>query len=59
MTATVWLNPSGGAAVVGQGIPLSPQTIALTFGTPALPLPTAAMTAISSSGSVVISLVGQ
>jgi hypothetical protein len=56
--ATVWLNPSGGAAVVGQGIPLIAGAPPVTFGTPSLPLPTAAITAISEGVSQNVSIVG-
>jgi hypothetical protein len=56
-TATIWLNPTGSAAVVGAGAPI-PAGGALIFGAIDLPIPTAAITAISSLGSVSVSIVG-
>jgi hypothetical protein len=58
-TADVWLNPTGGAAVVGSGVPVWAGGGCTNFGTVALPMPNAqtAITAISVSAQSV-SLVG-
>jgi hypothetical protein len=56
-SATIWLNPTGSAAVVGSGAPI-PAGGALIFGAVDLPIPTAAITAISTTGSVSVSMVG-
>lgn len=58
-TADVWLNPSGGAAVVGSGVPVFAGGGNVTFGKGGqYPLPTGNLTAISSSGSVSVALAG-
>jgi hypothetical protein len=51
--ADVWLNPSGGDAVVGQGARL-PAAGSLTFKPP----PIDAVSAIAATGSVTISAIG-
>ena len=53
-TGNVWLNPAGGAAVVGQGALISQGGGSFTFD----PVPTAAITAISDNGTVTISAIG-
>ena len=50
-TTNVWLNPTGAAAVVGAGIPVYLGGGCTFFGSGGLPLPTAAITAITDSGS--------
>lgn len=50
-TTNVWLNPRGAAAVVSAGIPVFAGGRCTNFGTQALPVPTAAITAITDSGS--------
>jgi hypothetical protein len=50
-TANIWLNPTGGAAVVGSGLLLSAGGGSINFGAQALPMPTAAITAITDGAS--------
>lgn len=57
--ANIWLNPSGGAAVVGAGIPVFGGGGSVTFGRGGqYPLPAGNLTAISDSGSVSVALSG-
>jgi hypothetical protein len=59
-TTNVWLNPAGGAAVVGQGVRVpAGGTGCPTFGTGNLPMPTGQINAITDSGSAQnVTLVG-
>ena len=50
-TSNVWLNLTGGAAVVGKGTPIAAGGGCATFGPGDQPVPTAAITAITDSGS--------
>lgn len=50
-TTNIWLNASGGTAVVNEGIPVWAGGGCTNFGTVDLPMPTAAITAITDSGS--------
>jgi hypothetical protein len=49
-TNAVWLNVTGGAAVIGSGL-LLPASGQLVFGTQWLPIPTSTITAIASASS--------
>ena len=55
--AAVWLNPTGGLAVVGAGLMLAANGGSLTFG-PNLPIPQAAITAIVASGTSLVAIAG-
>jgi hypothetical protein len=46
-TANVYVNPTGGTAVVGQNIYIASAGGCANFGTAALPMPTASATAIT------------
>lgn len=50
-STNVWLNVRGAAAVVGAGVPVFSSGGCTNFGTQALPVPTAAINAITDSGS--------
>jgi hypothetical protein len=50
-TTNVWLNVKGAAAVVGQGVPVFFGGGCTNFGSTMLPMPTAAINAITDSGS--------
>lgn len=54
----VYLNVSGGAAAVGQGIVIAAGGGSVSFGTPAQPMPQAAISAISDNGSVTVLIAG-
>lgn len=46
-TTNVWLNPAGGVAVAGTGIPIYAGGGCTSFGTPAQPIPSANITGIA------------
>lgn len=50
-SANVWLNPSGGTAVVNQGLPIRANFGCINFGSDILPLPKGPITAITDGGS--------
>lgn len=50
-TCNTWLAPAGGTAAVNAGALVQGGGGAFTFGTPAAPLPTANITAITDCGS--------
>lgn len=50
-TTNVWLNVRGAAAVVGAGVPVFSGGGCANFGTQALPVPTAAINAITDNAS--------
>jgi len=50
-TSNVYINPTGGTAVVGQNIYVASGGGCANFGTAALPMPTASATAITDSSS--------
>jgi hypothetical protein len=50
-TANVYVNPTGGTAVVGQNIYIASGGGCANFGTAALPMPTASATAITDGSS--------
>jgi hypothetical protein len=50
-TANVYVNPTGGTAVVGQNIYIASAGGCANFGTAALPMPTASATAITDGSS--------
>ena len=54
----VWLNPTGGAAVVGLGAKIFANGGSYTYGTTGNPLPTGAITAIVAAGSASVSISG-
>lgn len=49
-TTNVWLNPAGGASVVGQGHLVGAGGGSWTYGTAASPMPTTLITAITDGG---------
>jgi len=49
-TTNVWLNVTGGAAAASAGVPIYAGGGCASFGGPALPLPTGAITAITDGG---------
>lgn len=58
-TTNVWLNVTGGSAVVSTGVPVYAGGGCANFGSAALPVPTAAITAITDSGgSQTVTLAG-
>ncbi len=57
-TANVWLNPTGGSAVVGAGHLVAAGGGSFTYGGPGVPLPSGNITAISDNGTVVVALAG-
>jgi hypothetical protein len=57
-TGNVYLNVSGGAASVGRGICITAGGGTQSFGTPDQPMPQAAISAISDSGSVAVMIAG-
>lgn len=57
-TGNVYLNISGGAAVVGQGIVIPAGGGSQNFGPGNLPIPTGAIAAISDSGTVNVLIAG-
>lgn len=58
-TTNVWLRPDGGAAAVGIGYMVAGGGGSVTFGGPALPMPTTAITAITDGPGVqVVALAG-
>jgi hypothetical protein len=48
--ANVWLRPDGGTAAPNQGIPVFANGGCTSFGTPALPIPTANINAMTDGG---------
>lgn len=50
-SANVWLRPDGGTAAPGTGLPIYAGGGCITFGTQGLPMPTAAITAITDGVS--------
>lgn len=50
-TTNIYLNPTGAAAVVGAGLPVYAGGRCINFGTQALPIPTANITAITDGVS--------
>lgn len=56
--ANIWLNVTGGAAVVGQGLVIWAGGSPITFGGSELPIPTAQISAISDGASVTVMLAG-
>jgi len=50
-TTNVWLNSAGAAAVVNTGIPVAAGGGCANFGNIGFPIPSAAITAITDSGS--------
>ena len=57
-SANVWLNVTGAAAVVGQGLVIWAGGSPITFGGSDLPIPTAQISAISDGASVTVMLAG-
>ncbi len=57
-TGDVYLDPSGGTAAIKAGVPLAGGGGSVTFGSPDLPIPSGTITAISDSGSVIVSIAG-
>lgn len=58
-TANIWLNVSGGTAVVGKGLFVPFGGGSVNFGTAALPMPTGAINAITDGTSTVsVAMVG-
>jgi hypothetical protein len=54
----IWINPTGGAAVVGAGCLISAGGGSYTFGGIANPVPTSNITAISDGGSPNLAVMG-
>ena len=50
-TSNVWLNPTGGTAVVGSGVLVASAGKCVNFGTTGLPMPIGAVTAITDNAS--------
>jgi len=50
-TSNVWIDPSGGTAAVGSGLLVAAGGGCLNFGGVVLPIPTAAITAITDGSS--------
>jgi hypothetical protein len=54
----VWINPTGGTAVVGSGYSVGPGGGSFTFGTNGAPVPTGAIFAISDAGTNNVAIMG-